>query len=134
MDGERLDKLRELIASKRAIAFIGAGVSVRTAYPGWSELLKRLNAMSGKSKVPWTKDALWDAEEVRKSFATEEQFRRAVGKIFAPAGKVEDDAVLKIVKMPFRHFITTNYDDVIERAYKQVHKKELQTIDWDDEP
>src|SRR5688500_15488689 len=36
--------------------------------------------------------------------------------------------------MPFRHFITTNYDDVIERAYKQVHKKQLQTIDWDDEP
>ena len=134
MDGDRIDKLRKLIESKRAIAFIGAGVSVRAGYPGWSALLQELAEESGKSKVPWTNDSLWDAEEVRQAFARPENFRRAVGKVFAPIGAITDEAVLSIVKMPFRHFITTNYDDVIERAYKQVHGKKLKQIDWDDEP
>lgn len=128
-----MKRLRELISSGNAIAFIGAGMSVRAGYLTWTRLLQKLAEDAGKPNLPLTDDPLWNAEEVRGLFEDENSWLNAVQKLFTRGRrKIKDPAILTLVRMPFRHFITTNYDDVIERAHEQVGKP-IMPIEWHDE-
>ncbi len=126
-------RLHKLIQSGSAIAFFGAGVSRRAKYPRWTDLLKGLAAKAGKSStLALTSDALWNAEEIRGMFGSDAAFRKAVARVFAPNGEITDEAILTLVRLNFRHFITTNYDDVIERAHHKLGKP-IQSIEWHEE-
>jgi hypothetical protein len=121
----------------RPIAMVGAGTSVRLGYPGWGALLDRLDAAAREAvrdqappPVDRYPDMLWRAQEYRRRLG-DARFAAVLRDIFRPSGRT--DALLDdIVRLPFSHFITTNYDPALEEAHRRVTGREAVSIGWDD--
>ncbi len=121
----------------RPIAMIGAGTSVRLGYPSWSGLLERLDAealAAVRDQAPPPAgdypDMLWRAQEYRGRIG-DARFGALLREIFRPTGRA--DAFLDdLVRLPFSHFITTNYDPALEEAHQRVFRREPPVINWDD--
>lgn len=144
---EALLDLSAAIRRRRVTALIGAGVSANAGYPSWKDLLTRLHsrlpkpaavrsthgpAISVKDfhRLERMKDLLWRAEEYRRILGGD--LANELKKIFGPRRLPPTAAVRKLVKLPFRHVLTTNYDPAIERALKQKGSS-WTVIDWGDE-
>ena len=122
--------LIELINGGEAWAFVGSGVSVDSNYPSWAGVIEGL--------LP-----LMDAE-TRKAVESDDRFRtafkgndypRALSRLERLVGKrdwleagvtaqLKDNRpsgplVREIANWPFRGYITTNYDELIERALEK---------------
>ena len=116
------DRLREVVATGEAIAFVGAGASAGL-YPLWTELIRRLadeavkqGVATDADRVFWLaagtkpqqavrgiKQALGDgayAEALRRNFDTRKGLD---GNYFTPLHG-------RLVRLAFRGFVTTNYD------------------------
>ncbi|HEX8245583.1 MAG TPA: SIR2 family protein [Longimicrobium sp.] len=121
----------------RPIAMVGAGTSVRLGYPSWPGLLNRLDdeaRAAARDQAPPPvhdyPDMLWRAQEYRRRIG-DARFGKILQEIFKPAGKA--DAVLDdLVRLPFSHFITTNYDPALEEAHRRVFGRDAVSINWDD--
>ncbi len=122
-------ELLELIASGEAVALVGAGLSVAAGYPSWPALLKQLaeraNALrpgSITSDAP-VGDVLGYAETIRSEFDRRrgrEAYHNELGRIFRRSEEEQPRLIQQIhrdlVGLPFRAFLTTNYDSVLECA------------------
>jgi hypothetical protein len=156
-DANAFQDLLAVVRSRSALALVGAGFSQRVGYPSWDKLLNemadRLDAErarhggntkngNGNGNHPVTaahpvpellrrhEDFLWRAEELRQRL-DEEAYRDFLRERFAP--RMEEDVCLdRLVRLPFRHLLTTNYDDSIERAYRRAHGKDIDVVVWDD--
>ena len=133
------DAMLALIASGEAIAFVGAGLSSPLKYPSWTELLEKLRSLASQV-APFNppdavkKDALQYAEEIKKHCKNNgvlAQFNSAIGREFMPrSGDNCTSTHDRLVKLPFRSFVTTNYDDCLEQALNdftidESHKSRL---------
>jgi len=122
---------------QKPVAFIGAGVSARYGFPAWNEMLKRLHRMVDRSGI-WDPakseavanldDALWQAQEYKEAIGP--RFNAKVGRLFAKANK-RSNLVKKLVGLRFSHFVTTNYDKVLEREMRRQFGRKLVVIHWD---
>ncbi len=120
MVDESLALLAERMArGSRTIAFVGAGASVRAGYPTWRTLV---NALRSRAYGPLAADdadldlraaAELYAEVLNDRGALEEEVKAAL-----LAGKIKSglDFHRKLARLPFQHYITTNYDELIEDA------------------
>jgi hypothetical protein len=141
------DELADLIRSDRPpIVVIGAGASAKCGYPNWLGLLQRLkDAALKKSGADWKRkiDVSSDESDVRKLFDDlpwiaelfkEELDPRAfcqfINDQFQSQGKLNEPH-LALAKMPFRHFLTTNFDPCIEEALDAA-KKEYSIVRWNE--
>jgi SIR2-like domain len=114
------------IASGEAIAFVGAGLSAPLRYPSWPALLAKLhdraNQFSQFNPPETTKaDALLYAEEICNHFTAHNalpEFKNILGREYAPrpSGANFSPTHNRLVKLPFRTFVTTNYDSCLELA------------------
>jgi len=131
---KHVQDLKRLIAQEKPIAFVGAGVSARAQYPSWNDLLEKLAFQAKKTTTDQLQlvkdDALWRAEEIRRLFPKDDDYLRALSRIFTSRGRVVDECIRQLVQLPFRHFMTTNYDDLLERAHREVFKEDPQWIEW----
>jgi len=118
----------------RPLALLGAGTSVDSGYPDWNRLLALLEKKAqGKISPKYQSflrnlnDPAWQAEEYRRLIG-ENSFKALIASEFAPKEKV--GAILQaIVRLKFRHILTTNYDSCIEAAY-EASSSDLQVTDW----
>lgn len=120
--------------SPRPLALLGAGTSVDSGYPDWNGLLRlfkdRAIRKIGNKRQGYLdslNDPAWQAEEYRRLLG-ENDFRSLIASEFAPKGKI-GDLLHAIVRMKFRHILTTNYDSCIERAYEAADEP-LEVVDW----
>jgi len=125
------DALFELVSSRIAIAFVGAGSSQRCGYPGWGALAQQLGDLVGLSP-PSTIDlrknplrALNFVEQVKACVNTRDrslaQYHAALQQMFAPKKlKAHDNFHEQLVGLPFRAIVTSNYDEVLESALGAV--------------
>lgn len=124
----------------RPIAMVGAGTSVRLGYPSWPGLMDRLDALAASAvaspsqqaapSVDKYPDMLWRAQEYRRRLG-DARFGAELQEIFKPSGKA--DAFLDdLVRLPFSHFVTTNYDPALEEAHQRVFGRPAVSINWDD--
>ena len=128
-----IDDLKRLIEEENPIAFVGAGVSVRAKYPTWGALLDNLITEAGRKKDELQlvqDDVLWRAEEIRSLFPSDDEYRAALRRIFTSTEHPIDDCIRDLVSLPFRHFMTTNYDDLLERAHEECFGAKPQWIEW----
>lgn len=144
LNRQAFEKLaRAMRAPIRPLALVGAGVSVRAGFPTWGTLLDRLHesAMEHRPMPPKVAqnlrlqpDMLWRAEEYREHLGEgayfellREWFRDVDGS--APL----DPVLLDLVRLPFAHVLTTNYDNVLELAHQRAGLPQpAQVVEWTD--
>ncbi len=128
------DAVLALISSGEAIAFVGAGLSAPLKYPSWTDLLAKLNLLANRI-APFDQpdvvkvDVLHYAEEIKRHFESKgelPQFNNAIGREFMPRNGANcTSAHHRLAKLPFRAFVTTNYDDCLEQALNDSAMDEL---------
>lgn len=124
-NGKAYEELIEALRPGSALALVGAGSSVRVGYPLWGGLLDRMAATivesdpMAKAKVDALAsepDWLWRAEEYRKMLGPD-GFAELIRDTFGPEEAPHDAFHEDLVRLPFRHILTTNYDAVLEQAH-----------------
>ena len=118
-------EMLSLIASGEALGFIGAGPSAALDYPSWPKLIDILSVeargigtltVDDNAKA----DALLHAEAIQHFFKDHgklSQYKSILGREFAPKnGDGCTETHRRLVALPFRGFVTTNYEPCIERA------------------
>ena len=141
-----LERLANTLAERRSapIALVGAGVSQSLNYPSWKKLLDNLHTMAfGKIEATNTvmrsfrrhirrhPDVIWRAQAYRDAIGDDRIYfsylRRTFGSSEKRSGTLE-----ALVKLPFRHFFTTNYDLALVDAYARVRKIKPDIVEWTD--
>lgn len=122
--------MMSLIGSGDAIAFVGAGLSVPLGYPGWPTLLPTMEteaeAIAPFVKVPGS--LLRRAQMVKDHFIQHHRlsvYHELLGREYGPRPKTNCTGTHKrLVRLPFRAFVTTNYEDCVETALVQHSAEE----------
>ena len=132
MMADSLATLADRMVGSRTIGFIGAGASVRLGLPLWKELIGALygRAMVYDDAIPRpesTLDYRWLAEVYSQVISKNASLTEALNSIFDdhqrhhPARVNEPERLHDLIaRLPFKHFITTNYDRFIEDACDRV--------------
>jgi hypothetical protein len=123
-NGKHRTAMMELIASGESIAFVGAGLSVPLGYPGWTALLSVLEAEATALGEFTATDGpgLLRAQSAKVHFAKKGQislYHSMLGREFGPRTVNCTDTHRRLVGLPFRAFVTTNYEDGVETALLQ---------------
>ncbi|MGH8903415.1 MAG: SIR2 family protein [Egibacteraceae bacterium] len=130
-NGHVLERLREVIASGEAIAFVGAGASA-PLYPLWQALIRRLadeavgqGLADDAQRDYWLSRAGKNPQQVVrgiKKALDERAFAAVVERTFGY--RVEGDshtpAHAALLGLPFRGYVTTNYDPGLLEARRLV--------------
>jgi len=136
--------LRESINKNIVFAFIGAGSSKKLGYPLWDKLIEILENEASKKtsaedlniykcyKLNNYIDNYWYAEMLR-NFFDEEEFKNIIFNIYRPKKENNNFKPFhqNIIRIPFRHYLTTNYDKVLESASIGLSKT-LESFCWKD--
>lgn len=127
------ERLRDLLGKGDAIAFVGAGASAGL-YPLWDGLLEALITKAEKAgkadaatAAAWRADARNDpdaaAHDIRRALG-EGSYRNAMREIFKPRtghdGRRFTVTHGHLLRLPFRGFITTNYDPCLIEARASI--------------
>lgn len=131
------NELAKVTATENPLALVGAGVSVAAGLPTWPKLMQEmqhhlpsdLNSHHRKALEKET-DLLWRAQEYR-NFMGDGPFQDFLRKRFGAKHSLKSsNPALALVKLPFRHFMTTNYDDVLLTAHKIAKLPLPQSLNW----
>ena len=120
---ERFHKLAELWKRETVVPFVGAGMSCTSGYPMWGDFLQYQRRQTNISKEDL--EAILrrgEYEEAAENIATQMKgpaFSEAVESTFC-ADRAIQGPVLLLPQLFKKHVITTNFDSVIERCYKDV--------------
>jgi CHC2 zinc finger/SIR2-like domain/DNA primase catalytic core, N-terminal domain len=123
-----LKKLKDLISSGKAIAFVGAGASAGK-YPLWIPLLHELADLAvDRDNVTSDDRDEWLAEMSKDPLGVAARIKAALGHgifysrlddIFRPrADESFTDTHKRLVSLPFKGFVTTNYDRGLVDAWQ----------------
>jgi len=132
IDARNVDARRTLIQtlqSNRAIAVTGAGVSAYAGYPLWTALIHRLanavrNATRGEVDTERVIRNNADLLHCAKRLGTYlgAGFADFIRREFAPNGNQPHDVLLRIISLPFRHFLTLNFETSCELAHAALQR------------
>jgi hypothetical protein len=123
---EHRAELLRLIASKEAIAFVGAGLSQRVGYPGWRELVAQLAELAGSfglfvpppglspGKAPQFVHAI--KEHIVRTTGDLRPYWNFLGREFGHRSPGCSRIHHDLIQLPFKGFITSNYDPCLENA------------------
>jgi hypothetical protein len=138
-NGKAFEELLEALRPGSAIGFVGAGSSARVGYPLWGGLLDRMAAKIveteplAKAKVDALAaetDMLWKAEEYRRMLG-QDGYVELLRDTFGPEEAPHDPFHQDLVRLPFRHMLTTNYDAVLEQAHAAAfHRPRALAVSW----
>lgn len=133
------EDLVEALRPGSALALVGAGSSARVGYPLWGGLLDRMAAAilesdpTARAKIDALAaepDWLWRAEEYRRLLGPD-GFEELVRTTFGPEEAPHDSFHEDLVRLPFRHILTTNYDAVLEQAHAAAfHRPRAVAVNW----
>jgi hypothetical protein len=120
-------------------AFVGAGLSKQAGMPLWTEWLKLMDDEVQKyqrrpqhvrAAVLNHTDLLWQAEVFRLELERRAAYQRLLRKTFtkrAPAAN--RGAIDNLVRLGFRHFLTTNYDTFLQQSLGDQNLQ-VDEFDW----
>jgi len=123
---------------------VGAGLSVAAGFPTWLDLLDTLHArvvrarnrqhrtlaVGGRylGRLQAIDDVLWRAQEYRRLLG-EQSFATTLGEQFQRRRLPRTTPLRTLASLKFRHYLTTNYDDLIEQALR-ASRQPFDTLVW----
>ncbi len=123
---ERKRELIDLVASGEAILIVGAGSSARVNYVLWEGLLKELEQLANQcgsgfetNEGKRREKPLEYAEDIKLHIEKTDdigKYYALLDELFRPNAQGYDEFHRKLVDLPFRGILTTNYDTVLEEA------------------
>lgn len=129
---KRIVDLHSLVSSGRSVLFAGAGLSVPAGYPRWGELLEELENLCEACGPGFVRDAtmrddapLDYADLIQAHIRThrgDDRYLAFMQRLFLAAPKIQrvhED----LVALPFRGFLTTNYDPTIEATLLMIEPR-----------
>lgn len=109
-----IEQIQQASKQNRLVIFVGAGVSVNSGVPLWSELIKSLK-ISLPDHVNEDTDSLKIAQ-LYKELRGEKEYLEKIKEILK-FGKVSPNEIHKaIFELNPCHIVTTNYDDLLEQS------------------
>ncbi len=129
---ERKRELIELVASGEAVLIVGAGSSARVGYVTWEGLLRKLEDLANECGDGLDQrrkgDALAYAEDIKSHIGDK---LKGLGKYYAllqqnlfnPKDPPFEDFHKRLISLPFRGILTTNYDTVLEAALGEIEPR-----------
>jgi hypothetical protein len=118
-------RLIQALQSGRALGFVGGGSSIRVGYPSWPELLEKMAAEvrlrrpnQDLSYLSKNNDVQWRAQELRELLG--DDYDPLIRREFDAKDPPCDAFHELLMKLPFQHILTTNYDPVLEHAQARV--------------
>ena len=123
---DRTLDLRQHLATGEVGAFVGAGMSIGAGLPGWYDLIAELSARIGYELPPpkWaTGDALIDAAQ---AYVNRQGLHSLISHLkdrLDTTGKQPTAAHRALARLPISLVFTANFDDLLERAYRDAGKR-----------
>lgn len=108
------------LADENGTIFIGAGVSMAAGYPSWARLLQEIGEELGvrsKDVADLAALAQWSVSENGGAGRVRGVIRQQIGVV-----KPVPPALEVIARLPIKHLWTTNYDELIERAFQAINR------------
>jgi hypothetical protein len=142
--------IEQLISRDDTMLFVGAGVSIAAGYPGWIELMDKMQARlqqvldspkgvskeirpKGPIQIQYVDDLLWRAQEYKQVLG-KDIFNEVLADAFRDDLYQGQPAVAKtLIRLPLAHILTTNFETSLERAFED-DGRELDTFDWTNKP
>jgi hypothetical protein len=121
--------LEQALRARECVVFVGAGLSSGAGLPDWSELVRRLAADLGVQPQPRL-DYLDLAQWYREQFGPS-RLAQVVRETFGAQG-LPTLAHYLLMGLPVRHVITTNYDDLLERALAGLKQHPVRVLRQED--
>ncbi|HEV7642785.1 MAG TPA: SIR2 family protein [Pyrinomonadaceae bacterium] len=132
MDNDDATKQRvvELLKSRQAILLVGAGSSSSLGYPTWRQLVENLKVrFTPQLEIQDESEPEFASRIVTKIAQTVqiESYYNFLQRTFAPSNdrRLFDEFHLALVQLGFCGIVTTNYDEVIEYAVRNVYRSEI---------
>jgi SIR2-like domain len=131
--------LVDSIIERRAIVFIGSGVSGAAGLPDWPTLLREmvetgfdrnyLNADEKAELLAWVAkpDYLMLADAIRDRL-TRAVFQEFLARKFSEVKTKPTELHTVLAEMPFAAFVTTNFDRLFENAWSAVRRTSLEVL------
>ena len=133
------NQLVNALAEDRCMAMVGAGSSMRMGYPSWNGLLELLSAQAAKidsSRKDELSSLLQDdplvCADIIKAILGPGEYYSQLEKIFGPLTPEYDIFHELIVRLPFTHFLTTNYDRILQVAHEKCVADQYVELDLED--
>ncbi len=119
MERKYISEIIEVAEKDKLVFFVGAGVSAVSEYPRWSELIKIMDKiLSGNEKDHYSSEELLKIPQML-FYKDQEQYKKVLTDFFLVDVNV-NDVHRKMAKLNPRHYITTNYDDLIEKSIRDT--------------
>ena len=118
--------LRQHLAAGEVAAFVGAGMSIGAQLPSWYDLIAELSARIGYELAPakWaTGDALIDAAQAYVNHQGLHSLISYLKDRLDTTGKQPTAAHRALARLPISLVFTANFDDLLERAYRDAGKR-----------
>lgn len=123
---DRYADLKDSLNKGNVVAFVGAGLSIGAGLPGWYGLISDLARRIGYELPPaqWaTGDALIDAAQ---AYVNEQGLNSLVMFLKDRVDTTDESptaAHQALARLPIALTLTANYDDLLERAYRDAGKR-----------
>ena len=120
------DDLKRSLATGNVCAFVGAGLSAGAGLPGWYDLIAELSARIGYELPPakWaTGDALIDAAQ---AYVNRQGLHALISHLkdrLDTTGVQPTAAHRALARLPISLVFTANFDDLLERAFRDAGKR-----------
>ena len=118
--------LKQQLANGEVCAFVGAGLSVGAGLPGWYDLISQLSQRIGYKLAPaeWaTSDTLIDAAQAYVNSQGLNSLITFLRRNLDSLGKSPTAAHQALARLPIKLVFTANYDDLLERAFRDAGRR-----------
>ncbi|MEV9639802.1 SIR2 family protein [Mammaliicoccus sciuri] len=110
--------IREAINNNKLIVFVGAGVSANSGLPSWWDLVEKFTDGLGIDNKSITQDDFLKIPQYYFNERGNKEYYDIINKVFNVSVKSNPIHSLLLELQP-NHFITTNYDELIEDAARE---------------